>query len=337
MDWYHRIQPLLFKMSPDRAHAYTLNMLKSMPSLLCKQLIKKQTKHPFEAMGLTFRNRVGIAAGFDKNGYAINGLFALGFGFVEIGGVTPLPQKGNPYPHVLRIEKHQSLINHCGLNNPGVLALKKQLQKSRLEGVVGVNLAANTHTPVDKSYRDFTQCLSALYPYADYYAINISCPNTHGRDASNQLEQSQAIIESICEKRAEMSQSGGDHKPLLVKISPDSDEEALITFLELLKQYPIEGIITGNTSVTRPNCLTQQEREFTGGLSGKLIAPLARQSLATVSRVLNKEKTIISLGGIDCAEEAKNRVGAGADLVQIYTGMIYQGPKLISNIAKALS
>jgi len=336
MNIYPLIKPLLFTTNPDKAHQLTLSFLSRLPNALCRSLIKNRVTDPTECFGLTFANKVGLASGFDKNGIAINALFALGFGFIELGGVTPEPQAGNPKPHMLRIPRHNSLINHCGLNNHGVKQLRLQLQKPRLDGIVGVNIAANKTTPLEQAYHDYGLCLNEIYAYCDFISANISCPNVQGKNASDQLKQSLNIAEHICEQREQQKQIIGQYKPLLIKISPDTDKESLKLFCDQINPLPIDGIICGNTTISRPEPLSKQEKDFSGGLSGELLTNKACCQVESLKAVLTDSKPVIAVGGIHDLQSAKLAIKAGAQLVQIYTALIYHGPEIIKMIAKAL-
>jgi dihydroorotate dehydrogenase len=337
MNFYSLLKPLLFTSDPEKAHRLTLSFLKHTPDFMCASLHKHRISDPTECFGLHFPNKVGLAAGFDKNGEAINALLALGFGFLELGGVTPEPQQGNLAPRMLRIPSYKSLINHLGLNNLGVAFLKEQLKKPRLSGVIGVNIAANKTTPLERAYLDYGHCLNTIYPYCDYISANISCPNVHGKDASAQLAQSLSIAEHLCELREIQKQSIGITKPILIKISPDTDAASLAIFCERINPLSIDGIIGGNTTISRPEVLSKSQVAFCGGLSGELLTPIALNQIQQLRPLLSKDKAIIGVGGIHDSQSAKACMQAGASLIQLYTSLIYEGPCLIKTLAKDLA
>jgi dihydroorotate dehydrogenase len=336
MNIYPLLRPLLFTADPDKAHKLTLAFLKRVPFSMCQSMHAKRIESPSQCFGLTFPNKLGLASGFDKNGEAINALLALGFGFLELGGVTPEPQSGNPLPRMLRIPEYSSLINHCGLNNLGVKQLVEQLKKPRLNGIIGVNIAANKTTPLERSYLDYSTCFNALYPYCDFISANISCPNVKGKNAADQLKQSLSIAEHLCEQREQQQQKIGIYKPLVIKVSPDTDAESLQNFCQQINPLSIDGIICGNTTISRPDVLTDRQAQFSGGLSGELLTEKAKHQVTTLRSFLAKDKSIIGVGGIHNAESAKASLDAGADLIQIYTSLIYQGPKVIKDILRGL-
>jgi dihydroorotate dehydrogenase len=337
MNLYSLIKPLLFTSDPDKAHQLTLSFLKHVPYFVCASLHKKRIHDPTACLGLIFPNKIGLAAGFDKNGEAINALLACGFGFLELGGVTPEPQDGNPHPRMLRIPAYKSLINHCGLNNYGVAFLKEQLKKPRLPGIVGVNIAANKTTPLELAYQDYGKCFNSIYAYCDYVSANISCPNIHGKNAADQLKQSLSIAQHLCELREIQKQKIGISKPILIKISPDTDETSLAHFCDQINPLPIDGIICSNTTLSRPSSLTEAEKNFGGGLSGELLTDASLSQIKKLQPMLSKEKTIIGVGGIHDTQSAKACIDAGASLIQLYTSLIYEGPCVIKSIAKDLT
>lgn len=327
---YQLLRPLLFSLPPELAHQLSLQGLKWLHRL--GLLRAKQTaSKPYTLFGLDFPNRVGIAAGLDKNGDYIDCLAALGVGFIEVGAVTPRPQPGNPKPRLHRVVEHQSIINRMGFNNLGVDHLVENLKKRKSNCIVGVNLGKNKDTPLEKAQDDYCLCLEKVYPYADFATVNISSPNTEGlRDL-----QGEAYLEKLLSDtqtcREQLVKQHGKVLPLFVKISPDLTEQEVKLSLTVAERCGFDGIIATNTSQTREPIARHKHADKAGGLSGPTITERSRlvtQWLAEHSAKL----PIISVGGIDSAEEAQRRFALGADLIQLYTGLIYQGPGLIEKL-----
>jgi len=334
---YNVLRPILFSQDPERAHHLVLRLLRCFyrPSLV-KRLVARFPKKPVTVFGLDFPNPVGLAAGFDKDGECIDALFGLGFGFVEVGAVTPNPQPGNPKPRLFRIPEAHALINHMGFNNLGVDHLVSQLKKRKIKGIVGVNIGKNKDTPLDKAVDDYRICFEKIYSYVDFVTINISSPNTprlrdlhigtYLHDMLNQIKRDQHRLEDKHQH----------HVPLLLKISPDLTVEQVEEIAHIALNHCIEGIIAVNTSKSRVGVEGLKHANEKGGLSGQPILPITLRIIQRLHQVLNDRVTIIAVGGILSAEDAISLFNAGAKLVQIYTGFIYRGPGLVRDILQKL-
>jgi dihydroorotate dehydrogenase len=328
---YPLVRPWLFKLNPEHAHALTLGAL-----WLGLPWPARATVHdPVQLMGLTFGNRVGLAAGFDKNGVAIHGLARLGFGFLEIGTVTPKPQPGNPKPRVFRLPQAQALINRLGFPSHGLDVVAARLSQHRANVICGINIGKNASTPIDQAVVDYVTCLRGVYDIADYVTVNISSPNTANLRSLQAPQLLRPMLSILMDERARLRAASGRNVPLLLKISPDMESEELAGVAELLQPLGVDGIIATNTTVTRQGVESLPHAEEKGGLSG---APLFERSLAvvqTLRQLLGPGYPIIGVGGIDSAERALRMRKAGADLVQVYTGLVYQGPGLVTKVASA--
>jgi dihydroorotate dehydrogenase len=335
------IRPLLFLFSPETVHHWVVNGLHTafrIPGV--KKLIRKiycieDPAMVTELFGLKFPNKVGMAAGFDKQANIYNHLAAFGFGHIEIGTVNPLPQPGNPQPRLFRLKKDQALINRMGFNNPGVEVFVSNLKKVRPEVIIGGNIGKNTLTPNEKAIDDYLICFEQLFGIVDYFVINVSCPNIEGL---SKLQDKDELIR-IIEKISEVNEAKPSRKPVLLKIAPDLNEGQLDDVLFVVNQTGIDGIIATNTTTTRDSLTTDNEeikRIGKGGLSGK---PLRDKSTETIRYLVQKSEgkiPVIGVGGIMTPEDAIEKIKAGASLVQIYTGFIYNGPSLPKNINKEL-
>jgi dihydroorotate dehydrogenase len=333
------LRPILFSIEPERAHSVTFSLLRvAHRSGLLSLMAPKQVDDPVTLMGLTFRNRVGIAAGLDKNATCIDALGALGVSFVEVGTVTPKPQPGNPSPRIFRIPQAQALINRMGFPNAGVDELCMRLQSRRYPGICGVNIGKNASTPLDQAVDDYTACLRVVAPYADYVAVNVSSPNTVGLRNLQAVDYLRPMLSELLNVREQLKPSINRHLPLLVKIAPDLSADELRQISQLLLELKMDGVIATNTTLQRPEGWSLGKlAEEKGGLSG---APVHALSLATVRALrgmLGSNFPIIGVGGIATAVQAQAMRDAGADLVQIYTGLIYRGPALIRDILTEFS
>lgn len=334
---YRLLRSLLFCLSADRAHALTLSVLRRMPITLCRWLQRRQPTAPVTVFGLTLQNPVGLAAGFDKNADAIDALLALGFGFIEVGAVTPKAQPGNPRPHVRRFKDSQNIVNACGFNNLGIEHLVERLKARQLPGVVGVNLGRNKTTPNERALDDYRLCMQRVYPYCDFVTINISSPNTSGLRDLHQPEQLRALLEPMVAERNRLQAEQGKALPILLKLSPDLDDEAIEHAVVCAEQTHIDGLIVTNTSLQHDRVANIAAKQLSGGLSGPAIAALSRRVLEKVHQVSQGRMPVVSVGGIDSASEAQWRLEHGASLVQLYTALVYQGPGLVKRIVRALA
>ena len=330
---YKLIRPLLFKLDAEVAHEYALKSLNAADSIgLLKLYSSDIATKPVNVMGISFPSIVGLAAGLDKNGDHINALSSLGFGFVEIGTITPLPQDGNPKPRMFRLPECQGIINRMGFNNKGVDYLVEQVKKSKFKGVLGINIGKNAATPIERAVEDYLICLNKVYEYASYITINISSPNTKNLRQLQQGNEFKPLLASLKKQQSVLAEKFGKYVPLVVKIAPDLTHEEVAVIAQVLLELGMDGVIATNTTISREGVKGFPHAEEAGGLSG---APVFNQSTEVVAQLhahLNDEIPIIAAGGIMTAEDANEKIKAGARLVQIYSGLIYQGPELIKDI-----
>jgi dihydroorotate dehydrogenase len=337
MNLYPLLRPLLFSLDPETAHEVTLKLLKVADiSGLSKLIYPKLDSKPVTVMGLTFKNPVGLAAGLDKNGDYIDALAALGFGFIEIGTVTPRPQPGNPKPRLFRLPEHQAIINRMGFNNLGIDHLLEQVKQSRYSGILGINIGKNFDTPIEHAADDYLIGLRKAYTAASYITINISSPNTKNLRQLQQGDEIKSLISALKEEQLKLQQEHGKYTPLALKIAPDLTEDEISHIAGLLLEFGIDAVIATNTTIARDNIAGHRLANETGGLSG---APVKEQSTLVVRKLageLSGRIPIIAAGGILSADDAQEKLSAGANLVQIYSGLIYQGPQLIEDIVNNL-
>ncbi|MFT3741409.1 MAG: quinone-dependent dihydroorotate dehydrogenase [Gammaproteobacteria bacterium] len=325
---YSLIRPLLFCLPPEEAHHWTLKLLKVSHQLRLYQAPSNATS-PIEVMGLQFSNRIGLAAGLDKNGDYIKPLADLGFGFIELGTVTPRPQTGNPRPRLFRLPQADAIINRMGFNNKGVDYLVEQVQQAQFKGILGLNIGKNLTTPLDQAQQDYLLGLQRVYPYASYITINISSPNTAGLRQLQFGDELKLLLMTLKQEQLKLAERHQKTVPLVVKIAPDLTAEALMAISDILLEQQMDGVIATNTTLHREGIESLPHAAESGGLSGK---PLFAQSLRVVSllnETLKGAIPIIACGGISSAADVQQMLAAGASLVQIYTGLIYQGRKLI--------
>ena len=338
MNPYLLLRPLLFSLDPETAHNVTLKLLKlGQLSGLSKLLYAPQQNKTVELMGLKFNNPVGLAAGLDKNGDYINALNSLGFGFIEIGTVTPRPQPGNPKPRLFRLPEHQAIINRMGFNNFGIDHLVKQVQRADFNGILGINIGKNFDTPIEKASDDYLIGLRKAYLLADYITINISSPNTKNL---RQLQQGDAIknlISELKEEQAILQQYHDKYVPLVLKIAPDLNELEITHIAQLLLEFNVDGVIATNTTLARDMIAGHPLVKEAGGLSGLPVREKSTAVVKTLADQLKGEIPIIAVGGISSAADAQEKLQAGASLVQIYSGLIYQGPGLVREIVRAVA
>ncbi len=330
-------QKLLFNLDAESAHQATVAMLKRAPKVQ-KALLGQCLPAPREVMGLQFPNPVGVAAGLDKNGECIEGLFGLGFGFVEVGTVTPRPQAGNPRPRVFRLVEDQAIINRLGFNNRGVDYLCAQVSQARKRGVVkgplGINIGKNATTPMEHAVDDYLHCLDRVHALADYITVNISSPNTKNLRDLQSPEQLRAFIDTLVERGEQLAATHG-RRPIVLKISPDNGEEQLAAMARVLRESGIDGVIATNTTISRPALIDSRQRTETGGLSGRPLCDLALRQLRMLREELGPELPVIGVGGIHDQVSAQARLAAGAQLLQVYTGFVYRGPALLREAVAA--
>ncbi len=335
---YALLRPALFALDGEDAHRLSLAALDRAHALgLLRLACPAPPDAPVEVMGLRFPNAVGLAAGLDKNGEHIDALGALGFGFLEIGTVTPRPQPGNARPRLFRLPAAQALINRMGFNNAGVAALVANVRASRHRGILGINIGKNFDTPLARAAEDYLACLEAVYPYARYVTVNISSPNTQGLRDLQQEDALDHLLAALKARQRELTQRHGKTVPLAVKIAPDLQEEDIAAIADLLRRHRIEGVIATNTTLAREGVQGLPHSEETGGLSG---APLRARATAVVQSLAQKlqgEIPVIGVGGICHGDDAREKIAAGARLVQLYTGLIYRGPALVAECVRALA
>ena len=338
MNLYSLLRKGLFSVPPEMAHDMALESLKLGNGLGMRGwLFLKPHADPCTLMGIEFPNRVGIAAGLDKNGDYIDALGGLGIGFLEIGTVTPKAQPGNPKPRLFRLPKSQAIINRMGFNNKGVDHLVKQVQKRRWHGVLGINIGKNKDTANENAVADYLICLDKVYAYADYITINISSPNTPGLRDLQAIPDLNRLLSSLNKRRQQLAQKHDRWVPLAVKLAPDLGDSNIQEMADCIAENKIEAVITTNTTIERDAVLGQAHAEETGGLSGAPLLNLSNQTLKAFKKALPDDICLIGTGGIMSAIDAVGKRQLGADLVQIYTGFIYQGPGLITDIGKALA
>jgi dihydroorotate dehydrogenase len=330
-------------MEPEKAHAATVKLmqaagsLRPAGSLLRSAYRPAQPGVPVHAFGLTFPNPVGLAAGYDKDGLAWRGLAALGFGHIEIGTVTLRPQPGNPQPRVFRLPEDEGIINRMGFPSRGPEFVIKRLQGPKPEGLVlGVNIGKNKETPLEAAAEDYIALMRAFSPLADYLAINVSSPNTPGLRQLQAGSALEALLRTLATERAALSAQRGKWLPLLVKLAPDLDEEQLESAIEAIRTTGIDGVIATNTMVARPQLRSANAGE-TGGLSGQPLRERSTRLVRDITRLTHGRLPIVAAGGIMAAEDAQEKLDAGAHLVQIYTGMIYRGPGFVRDIVEHLA
>ena len=332
---YTLIRRILFLFPAEFSHNFGLRGLKLLYWLgLVSLFAPKEKNKSIEAFGLQFKNTVGLAAGLDKSGDYIDALGALGFGFIEVGTVTPLAQAGNPKPRLFRLSKDQALINRMGFNNKGVGHMKKRLQNRRFKGIVGVNIGKNFSTPIERAYEDYLFCLRELYAYADYIVVNLSSPNTPGLRALQFGEELNDLLSRLKAEQSVLSEKHGRYVPMLLKIAPDLSVKECEDIAQVLLENNMDGVIATNTTISRDGLYESTLTNEAGGLSGK---PLANQSVSIVKilrKYLQGTIPIIGVGGITDQASAEAKIKAGASLLQIYTGFIYHGPNLISEALK---
>jgi dihydroorotate dehydrogenase len=335
------IRPLLFLVDPEKIHHFVFSLLRlkgKIPGfrwILSSLFVTEDPRLEKEVFGIRFKNRVGLAAGFDKDARLIDEMACLGFGFIEIGTLTPKPQPGNEKPRLFRLPKDQALINRMGFNNEGVLAAVERLKKRTSSVIVGGNIGKNKSTPNETALEDYAYCFEALYQYVDYFVVNVSSPNTPGLRELQEKEPLRKLLSYV----KELSLSKPKQKPVLLKIAPDLTQEQLDDVVEILKATHTDGVIATNTTISREGLNTGKsilDQVGNGGLSGKPLAARATEVIRYLRSKLGPDYPIIGVGGILTTDDALEKIKAGADLIQLYTGFIYEGPGIVSSINKAI-
>jgi dihydroorotate dehydrogenase len=337
MTYYDLLRPLLFRLDPETAHVAGLAALRWCARLgSLNPLRQTPPDRPCRVMGLDFPNPVGLAAGLDKNGDCIEGLAALGFGFLEIGTVTPRPQPGNPRPRLFRLVKEQAIVNRMGFNNKGVDYLLERIRRANYRGVLGVNIGKNLDTAVENALDDYLIGLRKVYPHADYVAVNISSPNTPGLRKLQTAEHLARLLEGLDAEREKLAQAQGRRVPLAIKVAPDLEDEKIGPLAETLLKHHADAVIATNTTLSRAGVESSPWAQEAGGLSGRPLLERSTEIVARLSETLQGALPIVACGGIFSAEDAKAKFAAGASLVQVYTGFIYRGPGLAREIVEGL-
>ncbi|MBF4521273.1 quinone-dependent dihydroorotate dehydrogenase [Acinetobacter towneri] len=330
---YSLARPLLFSLAPERAHELTLSLLKSSHKMgLMRQ---KTVSKPVTCMGIEFPNPVGLAAGLDKNGAYIDALAGLGFGFIEIGTITPRPQAGNPHPRLFRIPQAKAIINRMGFNNDGVDQLIENVKAAKFKGILGINIGKNADTPVENAADDYLICLEKVYNYASYVTVNISSPNTKNLRSLQSGDALTELLQTLKQRQLELAEEHQHYVPLVLKVAPDLDAEDIQFIAKQLLQFKIDGLIVTNTTLSREGVENLPHGDEAGGLSGAPVFEKSTACLAAFSEALKGEIPLIGVGGILSGEQALAKKNAGASLVQVYSGLIYAGPELVQDCVNA--
>ncbi|MGV3344860.1 quinone-dependent dihydroorotate dehydrogenase [Enterobacteriaceae bacterium LUAb1] len=334
---YSLARKVLFQLDPERAHQVVLQQMKWISATPLERFIRQSLPvNPVNCMGLTFDNPLGLAAGLDKNAECIDAFAAMGFGFIEVGTVTPRPQKGNDKPRLFRLPEAEGIINRMGFNNDGVDVLVENVKKSRFNGVLGINIGKNKDTPIEQSSDDYLCCMEKVYQHAGYIAINISSPNTPALRKLQYGEALDFLLTEIKEKQRTLCRQHNKYVPVVVKIAPDLLTEEVIQIADSLVRHNIDGVIATNTTLDRSLIAGLKHCDEEGGLSGRPVQLRSTDVIRCLSQELQNRIPIIGVGGIDSFVSAREKIAAGATLIQIYSGFIYKGPKLIKEIVTCL-
>jgi dihydroorotate dehydrogenase len=336
---YPLARPALFALEPEVAHRVTMKSLQTAHDIGLTKLFGAPPRHPRQLMGLTLANPVGLGAGLDKNGDHIDALATLGFGFMEIGTVTPKAQPGNPLPRLFRLPQAQAVINRMGFNNDGLDTFLANVQRSNYRangGILGLNIGKNLNTPIDRAVDDYLTCLAGVYDHADYVSINVSSPNTKNLRALQGADELSSLLGQVHEARERLADEHGRRVPLVVKIAPDLDTSQIDAIADLLPRFGIDGVVATNTTLIRDAVHGLPHAAEAGGLSGAPVRDLSLRVIQRLREQAGKGLAIIGVGGILQGNEAADKIAAGADAVQIYTGLIYRGPSLIKECVDAI-
>ena len=338
---YALTRPFLFGLDPEAAHDLTLGALARVQHtpLICA-VAQTRVDDPLTVAGLRFPNRVGLAAGLDKNGRCIDGLGAMGFGFIEVGTVTPKAQPGNPKPRMFRLPEANALINRLGFNNDGLAAFVANVKRARFRqrgGILGLNIGKNADTPIERAVDDYLLCLDGVYPHADYVTVNISSPNTQNLRALQSDAALDALLTAVQERKATLALQHGRRVPIFVKIAPDLAPNQVDSIAVTLRRCGIDGVIATNTTIERDAVKSLRHGAQAGGLSGAPVFAASNRVITQLRAALGSNYPIIGVGGVMSGADAKAKIAAGANLVQIYTGFIYKGPELVTQAARALA
>jgi len=332
------VKPILFKFHPEKAHNITTSLFGTLTGIpIINSIVKSVFGYENKSLGkkllgLKFKNPVGLAAGFDKDGKYYESMEYLGFGFIEIGTVTPLPQSGNPTPRLFRLPEDEALINRMGFNNDGVVAMVQRLKyRKKSDVLIGGNIGKNKVTPNDEAVKDYVKCYQALHLYVDYFVVNVSSPNTPGLRELQEKGPLTHILKTLLDLNKEVPTP----RPILLKIAPDVTEGQLVDIVDIIKELSLPGIIATNTTISREG-LENENKSETGGLSGLPVQKRSTEVIRFLRQNLPDETVIIGVGGINSADSAKEKIEAGADLIQVYSGLVFEGPSLIKDIKKGL-
>jgi dihydroorotate dehydrogenase len=333
---YSLLRKALFTLPPETAHHFSLKSLHHLNQIgLVKPFVKQTPSQKISVMGLEFSNLVGLAAGLDKDGEYIDALAALGFGFIEVGTVTPRPQVGNPSPRLFRLPQSEAIINRMGFNNKGVDYLIEQVKKIKFKGVLGINIGKNFDTAVENAVDDYLICLEKVYVYASYITINISSPNTPGLRSLQYGDELRSLLSALKQRQAELADKYHYYVPITIKVAPDLELHEIEAMAAVFLEQKIDGLIATNTTLARDAVKGQIHAQEQGGLSGKPVTQYATKVIQQFSDILGDAIPIIAVGGISSTQDAQDKLDAGASLVQIYTGFIYQGASLIHQCLQA--
>ncbi|MFT6992335.1 MAG: dihydroorotate dehydrogenase [Paraglaciecola sp.] len=334
---YPLIQKLLFTKDAEWSHDFTINWLKRTQNSLLNFVYKQNlTDKPVQVFGLTFKNPLGLAAGLDKNGECIDAFAAMGFGFIEIGTVTPKPQLGNAKPRMFRLPQGQAIINRMGFNNKGVDNLIENVKQAKYTGILGINIGKNKDTPEEQALNDYLICLRKVYNYASYITVNISSPNTPGLRNLQHGKALDALLAGLKSEQKSLTTQYSKYVPILVKIAPDLTDQEIVDMSNSLINAQIDGVIATNTTLDRTEVLGQEHAEEMGGLSGAVLTAKSQAVSEKLAEVIAGRIPVIGVGGIHSAQSAKERIDSGSSLIQLYSSLIYQGPKVIKEIVDSI-
>jgi len=335
---YRAMRPFLFRLDPEFAHRLSLASLDTLHRLgLARRAAGAAPKLPVRAMGLEFPNPVGLAPGLDKNGEHIDALASLGFGFLEIGAVTPRPQAGNAKPRLFRLPQAEAVINRLGFNNIGVDRIVENVRRSGYRGILGVNIGKNSDTPVERAAEDYLVCLRKVYPVASFVTANVSSPNTRDLRSLQGEKELDALLSALLHERDSLAKMEGRSVPIAVKIAPDLDDKAIESIAGLLLAHRVDAVIATNTTTSRQGVTNLPHGSEQGGLSGAPLRAMSTAVIAKFARALKGRVPIIGVGGISSAADAREKLDAGATLVQLYTALLYRGPRLVGEIVRGLA